>query len=125
LEVDLETGRRDVIVEAGVAVASAVGLAVTVDIKINEELADKGLRQELVHRLQNLRKQAGFDIADYIETYYEGGAAVQRVMEKFEQYIKQETLSRKLAQGSPPEGSFSKSQVIEGEKVTLAVKRLK
>jgi isoleucyl-tRNA synthetase len=101
------------------------GIAVMMDTEITRELADEGLARELVHRLQNLRKQAGFDIADYIETYYEGGPAVQRVMVKFEQYIKQETLSRKLAQGPSPEGAFSKSQVIEGEKVTLAVKRLK
>ncbi|OGO02252.1 MAG: isoleucine--tRNA ligase [Chloroflexi bacterium RBG_13_52_14] len=100
------------------------GLAVMVDADINQELADEGLTRELVHRLQNLRKQAGFDIADYIETYYEGGPAVQRVMEKFEQYIKQETLSRKLVEGKPPEGAFGKSQVIDGEKVTLAVKKL-
>jgi isoleucyl-tRNA synthetase len=100
------------------------GLVVLVNTKITQELADEGLARELVHRLQNLRKQAGFDIADYIETYYEGGPAIQRVMGKFEQYIKQETLSRKLAQGSPPQGSFTKNQVLEGERVTLAVKRL-
>ncbi|HUV52234.1 MAG TPA: class I tRNA ligase family protein, partial [Dehalococcoidia bacterium] len=100
------------------------GLMVMVNTEITQELADEGLARELVHRLQNLRKQASFDITDYIETYYEGGAAVQRVMDKFEHYIKQETLSRKLAQGNPPEGAFSKSQVIEGEKVVLTVKKL-
>jgi len=106
-------------------VLETAGPEIVISTDINQELADEGLARELVHRLQNLRKQAGFDIADYIETCYEGGSAVQRVMGKFEQYIKQETLSRKLVQGKPPEGSFSKSQVIEGEKVTLAVKRLK
>lgn len=72
-----------------------------------------------------MRKQAGFDIADYIETYYEGGPSVQRVMEKFAHYVKQETLSRKLVEGKPPEGAYSKSQVIDGNKVNLAVKKLK
>jgi hypothetical protein len=46
-------------------------------------------------------------------------------MGKYAAYIKQETLSKLLAEGSAPEGAFSKTQVIEGEKVTLAVKRLK
>jgi hypothetical protein len=46
-------------------------------------------------------------------------------MEKFAHYVKQETLSRKLVEGKPPEGAYSKSQVIDGEKVTLAVKKLK
>ena len=48
------------------------GLVVMVDTRITPELADEGLARELVHRLQTMRKQAGFDIADYIETYYEG-----------------------------------------------------
>jgi isoleucyl-tRNA synthetase len=101
------------------------GLMVMVDTDISQELADEGLARELVHRLQTMRKQAGFDIADYIETYYEGGPSVQRVMEKFAHYVKQETLSRKLVEGKPPEGAYSKSQVIDGNKVNLAVKKLK
>ena len=109
----------------GSPVVEEGGLMVMVDTDINQELADEGLARELVHRLQTLRKNAGFDIADYIETHYQGGAAVKRVMGKYAAYIKQETLSKLLAEGSAPEGAFSKTQVIEGEKVTLAVKRLK
>jgi isoleucyl-tRNA synthetase len=101
------------------------GLMVMVDTDISQELADEGLARELVHRLQTLRKQAGFDIADHIETYYEGGPSVQRVMENFAQYVKQETLSRNLVEGKPPEGAYSKSQVIDGNKVNLAVRKLK
>ena len=101
------------------------GLAVMVDTEVSPELLDEGLARELVHRLQTLRKQAGFDIADYIETYWEGDSSVRRVMERYAQYVKQETLSRKLVEGKPPEGAFSKSQVIDGNKVNLAVKRLK
>ena len=98
---------------------------VVIDTDVSQELLDEGLARELVHRIQTLRKQAGFDIADYIETYYEGGPSVKRVMEKFANYVKQETLSRKLVEGMPPEGAFSKSQVIDGNKVNLAVKKLK
>jgi len=46
-------------------------------------------------------------------------------MEKFVHYVKQETLSRKLVEGKPPEGSYSKGQVIDGNKVNLAVKKSK
>jgi len=41
----------------------------------------------------------------------------------FASYIKQETLSQRLVDGGGPEGAFVKSQVIEGNKVVLAVKR--
>jgi isoleucyl-tRNA synthetase len=106
-------------------VAEEGGVVVIIDTDLTPELADEGLARELVHRLQTLRRSAGFDIADYIETYYQGGPSVQRVMEEFAPYIRQETLSRKLVEGNPPEGGFSKSQVIDGNKVNLAVIKLK
>ncbi|MGB2856230.1 MAG: isoleucine--tRNA ligase [Dehalococcoidia bacterium] len=99
------------------------GLVVMIDSDITPELADEGLARELVHRLQMMRKQAGFDIADYIETYYQGGDAIKRAMKEFTSYIKQETLSRTLAEMNPPEGAFIKSHMLEGNEVTLAVKR--
>jgi isoleucyl-tRNA synthetase len=120
-----EINVKDIIIAAPTAAAEAAGLQVVVDTEISQELADEGLARELVHRLQTLRKQAGFDIADYIETYYEGGPLVQSVMQEHAEYIKRETLSRSLVAGKPPEGAFSKSQVIDGNKVDLAVKRLK
>ena len=94
------------------------------DTHIDQKLADEGMARELVHRLQTMRKQAGFDIADYIETYYQGGESIQRVMKKRASYIKQETLSQRLTQGSPPDGAFAKSHTIDGDEVVLAVKRV-
>ena len=125
-QIEDELNVKNVIIEPPTGTADLAGIApnVEIDTDITPDLADEGLARELVHRLQTLRKQAGFDIADYIETYYEGGPSVKRVMERFAQYVKQETLSRKLVEGKPPEGAFSKSQVIDGEKVNLAVKRL-
>jgi len=100
------------------------GLVVMIDSEITPELADEGLARELVHRLQTMRKQAGFDIADYIETYYQGGDAVKRAMKNFDSYVKQETLSRTLAGANPPDGAFVKTHMLEGNEVTLAVKRM-
>jgi len=70
-----------------------------------------------------MRKQAGFDIADYIETYYQGGAATQRVMERFSPYIRQETLSRNLIQEAPPSGAYVETHRIATEEVVLGVRR--
>jgi len=100
------------------------GLAVMIDSDISPELADEGLAREIVHRLQFMRRSAGFDIADYIETYYQGGDSIQRVMREFASYIRQETLSQTLTQGSPPDGAFAKSHTIDGDEVVLAVKRV-
>ncbi len=100
------------------------GLAVMIDSDITPQLADEGLERELVHRIQTMRKQAGFDIADYIETYYQGGDSIQRVMKVSASYIKQETLSRILTEGSSPEGAFVKNYVLDGNEVVLAVKKI-
>ncbi len=103
--------------------AEDAGLVVMIDSDITPDLADEGLARDLVHRLQTMRRNAGFDIADYIETVYQGGASIQRVMEGFASYIKQETLSLVLAEGSPPDGAFVKNHIIDGNEVMLAVKR--
>jgi isoleucyl-tRNA synthetase len=99
------------------------GLMVMIDPSITAELADEGLARELVHRLQTMRKKAGFDIADHIETYYQGGDTIRRVVAGYTDYIKQETLSGKLIEGAPGEGAYAKEDVIEGNEVVLAVKR--
>ncbi|MEE8372981.1 MAG: isoleucine--tRNA ligase [Dehalococcoidia bacterium] len=100
------------------------GLVVMIDSDITSELADEGLARELVHRLQFMRRSAGFDIADHIEVFYQGEASIQRVMKEFAPYIMQETLSRTLADEGPPEGAFDKSQKIDGHEVVLAVRKV-
>jgi isoleucyl-tRNA synthetase len=82
------------------------------------------MARELVHRLQTMRKQAGFDITDHIETFYQGGDSVKRVMEGYASYISLETLSRSLKEASPPEGAYIKSHLLDGNEVVLAVSRL-
>jgi len=88
------------------------------------ELADEGLVREVVHRIQNMRKDAGFEIADYITTYYERHALLDRVLGNSElvAYIKQETLSYAIVEGIPAE-AYKEAHKIEGQEITLGVKR--
>jgi len=100
------------------------GYLVAVETEISPQLRDEGLAREVVHILQTMRREAGFDIADYIVTYYRGEESIQRVIEEFAGYIKQETLSRQLLQGAPEEGAYTKEHHAGGLEVTLAVKKL-
>jgi len=100
------------------------GYTVAVEIKASPELLAEGLAREIVHRLQTMRRSAGFDIADRIVTYYQGGAYVSRVMEDFADYIKRETLSRELVDGVPPEGAFTEGHRLDDHDILLAVRRL-
>ena len=106
-----------------ISTAEDAGSAVALDTDITPELADLGLARELVHRLQTMRKNAGFDIADHIATYYQGSDELVRIMETHSGYVRQETLSRELIEGSPPAGAYVEEQKIAGEVITLAVER--
>ena len=107
----------------GYAMAEDGEYIVSVHTGVSSHLADEGLVREIVHRLQIMRRSAGFDIADYIETRYEGGDTIKRVMHSFASYIKQETLSRELSDEPPPEGAYVEQHRVDGIEVTLAVKR--
>jgi len=105
-------------------VNSEGGYSVAVPTKISPELQAEGMAREVVHRLQTMRRSAGFDIADHIITYYQGDAYMKQVIEDFADYIKQETLSRELVEGVPQEGVFTESYKLGGYDILLGVKRL-
>ncbi len=107
----------------GLALAAESSYAVGLDTTITPELADEGLARDLVHRLQTMRKNASFDIADYIVTYYQGSEELCRIMDKHGGYVRQETLSRELVAGPPPAGAYVEEQKIAGQAITLAVER--
>jgi isoleucyl-tRNA synthetase len=105
------------------APASGGVYLVAVPTEIPPELQAEGMAREIVHRLQIMRRSAGFDIADYITTYYQGGTYMRQIMEDFADYIKQETLSLKLVEGIPEEGTFTESHKLGGYEILLGVKR--
>jgi len=109
---------------AGPAVASdEAGYAVSLDTTITPELADEGLARELVHRIQNMRKAAGFEIADRITVYYAGWERLGQVLARHGGYVRAETLANDLVEGAPPDGAYIEEQKLDGRAVTLAVKR--
>ena len=108
----------------GYSVASASGYTVAVTTDVSEEMRLEGMARELVHRLQNMRREAGFDIADRIETFYLGDEEVGRVLSVHGEYVEQETLSRALVDREPPEGAYVESHRIDGLDVTLGVLRV-
>jgi len=100
------------------------GLSVGVSKDISPELLAEGLAREIVHRLQTMRRSAGFEIADYITTYYQGDSYVRQVMTDFADYVKQETLSRSLIESKSPEGAYSEAHKLSGHTIELGVKKL-
>jgi isoleucyl-tRNA synthetase len=104
------------------------GYAVGLDTAVTPELAEEGLARELVHRIQSLRRAAGFDISDHITTYYQGPQLLRSVLLKHGDYVRQETLSVELVEGAPPTGAGAHAEEstigADGEPLTLAVLRV-
>ncbi len=107
----------------GYRTAMEAGYAVTVPTEIDAELLDEGLAREIVHRLQTMRRNASFDIADRIVTYYQGDDAVRRVMTNFENYIRQETLSVDIVAEAPPAAAHVEEHTVDGHALVLGVVR--
>ncbi|MCW4050205.1 MAG: class I tRNA ligase family protein [Candidatus Bathyarchaeota archaeon] len=90
---------------------------------ITEALESEGLARDVVRRIQALRKDAGFDIDDHIETYYSGDPDVKEVFTKEAEYIQTETLSDKLVKGDAPKGASVQEYDIDGQKLKLGLVR--
>lgn len=108
---------------AGYAVAEERGLIVGVDVVITPELESEGLARDLVRRIQNARKTAGFDISDRITTAYQSGPKLAAVFVAHAEYIAAETLSLSLAEGEPPQGAYVEELELAGETLKLGLVR--
>src|SRR5690606_22017431 len=90
---DVEITSQDI---EGWLVANEGALTVALDVTITEDLRNEGIARELVNRIQNLRKDSGFEVTDKIEVQLQKdekiGAAVQINLA----YIKAETLTEKI-----------------------------
>ena len=108
----------------GYSVESEGGIAVAVDTNVSEELAEEGIARELVHRFQNLRRDAGFDITDRITAYYSGPDKLRVVAQNWETYICQEILADRLNPLDPPEAAHVEQGNIGGMDITVGVYRV-
>ena len=119
-------GETETTVSVGNYTASLeAGYLVAVNGEITPELAEEGLARELVHRIQGLRRGANFEVTDHIETWYDGPEELAKVLRgHLSVYIREETLSDLLEAGQPPEGAKSEIAKIEGQEITLAVRRV-
>jgi len=112
--------------EEGYVVVSEGNTSSAVYTVLTPELEAEGMARELVHRLQTMRRSAGFDIADHIETYYEANEYIRGVMSDpaTADYIRQETLSRQITEGLPEGIDFKETYNLGGHEVLLGVKKL-
>jgi isoleucyl-tRNA synthetase len=116
-EIVVETKARENFI-----VQESDGCVLGLDTFLTEELLSEGLARDLVRHIQELRKEADFEMNDRIHLYYEGSEKLRQTFTRHADYIRMETLSLEI-NDHIGDGALTKEIKIGGEKVTLGVKR--
>ena len=80
----------------GWLVANNDGITVALDVTITPELKNEGIARELVNRIQNMRKDSGFEVTDRVEVTLQKDETLHKAVKDNLEYIKQETLTEVL-----------------------------
>ncbi|MCY6959220.1 isoleucine--tRNA ligase [Clostridium brassicae] len=104
----------------GFAFAGEGEVGVVLDTNITEELKEEGYVREILSKVQNLRKESGFEVADKIKLYVAGNEVLEEVIRKFESHIMNETLSVEVAYDLEKDYNDYK---INGEQLQIAVEK--
>ncbi len=96
-------------------------VTIALDIALTQQLIEEGYVREIVSKLQTMRKEAGFNVEDYIEFYVSGNEELAKIIKNNEQEICEDVLSKKVIYGNVD--GFIKDWDINGQNITLGVKR--
>ena len=109
----------------GWLVASEGALTIALDVELTDDLRREGVARELVNRIQNLRKTAGFEVTDRIDTVvYADAPEIAPALAAFGEWIGSQTLSRSVTLAPAAEAPADAREVewTEGT-IQIAVKR--
>jgi isoleucyl-tRNA synthetase len=107
------------------AVMSEGEWIVAIDTALDETLIHEGFAREFVNRVQNMRKDAGFEVVDRIRISYEGSEKLRRAIEHQAKYIMDETLAETLIPNSKTtHHAFRQEWDINGEKTVIGIERV-
>jgi isoleucyl-tRNA synthetase len=110
--------------QEGFATESDDSYQVALSTKLDRDLEDEGYARELVNKIQNMRKSAGFEVMDQIKIEIKTTSRVEEAVAAFEDYIKKETLAKSIS-FSLDSTDTSKEWNINGEKTQISVNRIK
>ncbi len=115
---DVEIMSEDI---PGWLVANEGRLTVALDINVTEELRKEGIARELVNRIQNIRKDSGFDVTDKIAIEIESHSAIDDAVITHSEYIGTQTLAVGVKLSPSVNKSLSKEVEID-ENITIFIK---
>ena len=95
---------------------------VVLDSNLTPELLEEGMVREIVSKIQTMRKEAGFEVMDHIALSSSGNGRVEEILLRNLDFIKEEVLCDVFEE--PKEGAYTKDWNLNGEDVTLSVRKL-
>lgn len=121
-ETEIELNKENLLVTMqgleGYAFAGEGSIGVVLDTHISEELKEEGHLREIISKIQNMRKDKGFEVADKIKLYVADNEMLLDVIKKFNEVIKKETLTQEIVYNQ--EADYTET-VINGEKLNMTV----
>jgi isoleucyl-tRNA synthetase len=117
-EVEIRADSRE-----GYAVATEGALMAALLTELTPELIQEGLSREFVRRVQDLRKNADFEISDRIKLVFQASSGLEQAVIAFKNYIMEETLTLDLQAGDPSGMSATVQDEFDGESVSIGIKK--
>ncbi len=108
----------------GWLVASEGKLTVALDITLTDELRAEGVARELINRIQNIRKDSGFEVTDKIRVEIEQKEIVAEAIARYADYIASQTLAVEVRATAEPAGGTVVDSDIDDEPLRIAVSRV-
>ena len=99
-------------------------LTVALDITLTNELRAEGAARELINRIQNIRKESGFEVTDKICVEIEAKPAVEQALAGFSDYIAAQTLAVEVKAATAPAGAVVVDSDLDDEPLKIAVTRI-
>jgi isoleucyl-tRNA synthetase len=109
----------------GWLVASEGKLTVALDITLTDELRAEGVARELINRIQNIRKDSGFEVTDKIRVEIEQKELVADAVARYADYIGSQTLAVEVKSSAEPQGEVVVATDIDEEPLRIAVTRIR
>ena len=108
----------------GWLVTSEGKLTVALDITVTDDLRREGVARELINRIQNIRKDSGFEVTDKIRAEIEQKPLVADAIARFAGYIASQTLAVEVRPAAEPAGETVVETDVDDEPLRIAVTRI-
>jgi isoleucyl-tRNA synthetase len=109
---------------SGWQVETEEGITVALDTTMTDSLVEEGIAREVVNRIQNMRKEADFEVTDRISVYFTSTDTVDEAVVAQQDYICSETLAEKLTIGVPTHCDFKKDWDLGDQPCTISITRI-